>query len=69
MNSGVGIDNHSSLLKVLFKHGVSHVQPRNILKNYLSTSKESLVINDGKNKIIYKDFKSVYASLCWESFS
>ena len=34
MNSGIGKanSNSSSLLKELFKHGVSHVQPRNILK-------------------------------------
>ncbi len=62
MNSGIGKanSNSSSLLKELFKHGVSHVQPRNILKKFLSISKENLVIDDGKNKIIYKDFKSIF---------
>ncbi len=60
MYSDIGKANSSSLLKELFNHGISNVKPRNILNKFLSVSRESLIISNGKNKKIYKHFKSVF---------
>ena len=49
----------NSLLKQLFNYGVSNVQPRNILRKFLSVDEQNLVIKDNGNIKIYKDFKKI----------
>lgn len=49
----------NAFLLKLFKFGVSNVQPRNILSNFIKADKKDIVVLDGRNKQLYKDFKRI----------
>lgn len=49
----------NAFLLKLFKFGVSNVQPRNILSNFIKADKKDIVVLDGRKKQLYKDFKRI----------
>ena len=49
----------NAFLLKLFKFGVSNVQPRNILSNFIKEDKKDIVVLDGRKKQLYKDFKRI----------
>ncbi len=60
MNSERVMHNSETLLLELFKHGVSNVQPRNILKKFLKVNKKNVIVNDFKSEKNYENFKKIF---------
>ncbi len=56
-------EDYSELLTKLFKFGVSKVQPKNILKDFLSAQKDKVIVKGGKNNIIYSKINKIFC-LC-----
>ncbi len=55
-----GVENSSeNLLMSLFNHGVSNVQPRNILKNFIKAYKTKIIVSNNKYSKTYNNFKNI----------
>ena len=52
--------NVNKLLIQILDYGISNVQPKNILKNYISIKKNNLVISDKSKKINYKNINRIF---------
>ncbi len=50
----------SALLLELFNVGVSNVQPRNILSNFLRVSENNIVVEDQDDREIYDSFEKIF---------
>ncbi len=54
------VENSSeNLLMSLFNHGVSNVQPRNILKNFIKAYKTKIIISNNGYSKTYNNFKNI----------
>ena len=54
------VENSSdNLLMNLFNHGVSNVQPRNILKNFIKAYKTKIIISNNDYSKTYNNFKKI----------
>ena len=55
-----GVKNSSEdLLMSLFNHGVSNVQPRNILKNFIKIDKKKIIVRNNNYSKTYNNFKNI----------
>ena len=59
MNSYRVKKSSENLLMDLFNHGVSNVQPRNILKNFIKIEKTKLIVRSDGHSKTYENFKSI----------
>ncbi len=55
----MNLKSSNAFLLELFKFGVSNVQPRNILSNFIKVDKNNILVLDKGKKELYKDFKRV----------
>ena len=54
------VENSSeNLLMSLFNHGVSNVQPRNILKNFIKVDKTKIIVSNNSYSKTYNNFKNI----------
>ena len=54
------VENSSeNLLMSLFNHGVSNVQPRNILKNFIKVDKTKIIVSNNSYSKTYNNFKKI----------
>ena len=54
------VENSSeNLLMSLFNHGVSNVQPRNILKNFIKAYKTKIIVSNNSYSKTYNNFKNI----------
>ena len=54
------VENSSeNLLMSLFNHGVSNVQPRNILKNFIKVYKTKIIVSNNSYSKTYNNFKNI----------
>ena len=54
------VENSSeNLLLGLFNHGVSNVQPRNILKNFIKVDKTKIIVKNNSYSKTYNNFKII----------
>lgn len=54
------VENSSeNLLMSLFDHGVSNVQPRNILKNFIKAYKTKIIVSNNSYSKTYNNFKNI----------
>ncbi len=54
------VENSSeNLLLGLFNHGVSNVQPRNILKNFIKVDKTKIIVSNNSYSKTYNNFKKI----------
>ena len=51
---GLNKEQNFELILRLFKHGVSTIQPKNLLKNFLSVNDKTIIIKDKFNKKLIK---------------
>ena len=52
-------NNSEDLLMDLFNYGVSNVQPRNILQNFIKIDKTKIIVNNNTYSKTYDNFKNV----------
>ena len=55
----MNLKSSNAFLLELFKFGVSNVQPRNILSNFIKVDKNNILVLDKGKKELYKDFKRI----------
>ena len=54
------VENSSeNLLMSLFNHGVSNVQPRNILKNFIKAYKTKVIVSNNSYSKTYNNFNNI----------
>ncbi len=54
---------YPKLLTELFKFGVAKVQPRNILKDFLSVNKDKIIVKDKEKRVVYSKINKIFC-LC-----
>ena len=54
------IQSPDKTLLELFNHGISNVQSKNILSNYIKVNKSSIAIKVGNSFIQYKKINSIF---------
>ena len=61
-NQKVGLNKEQNfeLILRLFEHGVSTIQPKNLLGNFLSVNDKTIIIKDKLNKKIYKNINRIF---------
>ena len=52
--------NLNKLLLRIFNYGISRVQPRNILKNFISVNKNCITVKDSSEKCTYQNIERIY---------
>ena len=56
----IRVENSSeNLLMSLFNHGISNVQPRNILKKFIKVYKSKIIVSNNNYSKTYKNFKNI----------